>query len=252
MGCKKLHSNRIHVSLFTLVVALIFNTVSPAEESSSDKQENQNTFTCGETVKDADGNEYGTVVIGDQCWMTENLRTSSYSNGNPIKKVTSSREWKSLEEGAWSFYNNSERWNNPYGKLYNWYAVNDERNICPANWHVPSYDEWDAMADHLGGRTVAGGKLKTPGTDNWRRPNLYATNQTGFSAVPGGSRTNFGDFRAHHRFYDLGKFGYWWTSSFHSDYEKVAWARMINHRSGSLQSVYNPKTTGYSVRCVKS
>jgi len=138
-------------------------------------------------VTDIDGNEYATIQIGTQVWMAENLRTTKYCNGDPIPNVTDSLQWVNLATGAWAHNNNYSQYENLYGKLYNWYAVDDSRNICPCNWHVPTDAEWTTLIDYLGGEGVAGGKMKSTGTQYWLSPNTDATNESGFSGLPGGT-----------------------------------------------------------------
>jgi len=152
------------------------------------------TLFCPSTVTGNDGNVYQVVRIGNQCWMAENLRTTRYANGDAIPQVTGNSTWSSLSTGAWCWYDNDNQYENPYGKLYNWHAVADSRNICPAGWHVPTDAEWDALANFLGGSNVAGGKMKATGTAHWNSPNTDATNSSGFTGLPGGYRYYYGYF----------------------------------------------------------
>jgi uncharacterized protein (TIGR02145 family) len=138
------------------------------------------------TVTDIDGNIYHTVTIGTQVWMVENLKTTKYRNGDPIPNVTGNA-WAALTTGAYCWYNNdAATYKATYGALYNWYAVADSRNIAPTGWHVPTDAEWTTLTTFLGGESVAGGKLKETGTNHWTSPNTGATNETGFTALPGG------------------------------------------------------------------
>jgi uncharacterized protein (TIGR02145 family) len=136
---------------------------------------------------DIDGNEYHTVIIGGQEWMVENLRVTPYRNGDPIPNVSDTTSWRALTTGAYCSYDNDPSCSAMYGNLYNWYAVNDFRQIAPEGWHVPTYEEWIVLETHLGGDTIAGGKLKESGTEHWRAPNVGGTNESGFSALPGGT-----------------------------------------------------------------
>ena len=149
------------------------------------------------TVTDIDGNTYQTVKIGDQWWMAENLKVTCYRNGDAIPNITDGTTWASLSTGAYCEYNNDINNVATYGRLYNWYAVTDSRNIAPAGWHVPSDAEWKQLemylgmsqseADATGWRgTDEGGKLKEVGTMHWNSPNTGATNESGFTALPGG------------------------------------------------------------------
>src|SRR5262249_47959916 len=133
-------------------------------------------------------------------------------NGDKIPQVKGKAAWESLTTGAWCWYNNDSATGAVYGKLYNWYAVNDPRGLAPAGWHVPSDAEWDTLATHLGSN--AGGKLKDTGTIEagtglWHAPNTGATNKTGFTGLPGGYRPNYGTGT----FYYIGSYGYWWSST---------------------------------------
>ena len=167
-----------------------------------DKKNTTETNTSNsETVTDIDGNTYKTVKIGNQIWMAENLKVTHYRNGDIIPNVTNNFEWAYLSTGAWCVHDNDGSYANTYGYLYNWYAVNDIRNIAPEGWHVPTDEEWKELemylgmsqteADDTGYRgTNEGGKLKEAGTTHWETPNTGATNETGFSALPGGCRSN--------------------------------------------------------------
>ena len=200
-----------------------------------------------ETVTDIDGNVYHTVTIGTQVWMVENLKTTKYRNGDLIPNVTGDAEWAGLTTGAYCNNNNDGSIAGTYGRLYNWYAVNDIRNIAPAGWHVASKTEWTTLTDFLGGQEVAGGKLKETGTTHWESPNTGAANQTGFTALPGGERKSVTG--VNHTFWFDGKWGYWWSS--HS--VDADWANMwyMHHESSSCSRGISYKYCGYSVRCVR-
>lgn len=157
------------------------------------------TFTTFGFVADIDGNIYNTIAIGSQIWMKENLRTTKYNDGTSIPLVTNSTEWASITLGYCWYNNDPANYKSTYGALYNFLAVcsiyNGGKNICPTGWHVPSYDEWVTLALYLDPNaiqfyntisSVAGGKLKESGTDHWQSPNFGATNETGFTALPGG------------------------------------------------------------------
>ena len=168
---------------------------------------NFNTTTTYGTLTDIDGNTYKTIVIGSQEWMAENLRTSRYANGDSIPNVTDNNEWTNLNTGAFCWNNNdSATYECPYGKLYNWYAVVDTRNLCPTGWSVPHfYGDWIELTDHLGGFEVAG-KMKEAGYDHWEMPNTDATNESGFTGLPGGQRYSSGAFVGGN------DEGTWWSS----------------------------------------
>lgn len=206
-----------------------------------------NTFsqTPGGGVSDVDGNNYSTVIIGSQEWMAENLRTTSYSNSDPIPNVTDGIQWKNLTTGAWSHFNNDSQYENPYGKLYNWYTVADPRNVCPTGWHVPSDVEWTILSDYLGGESVAGGKMKSTGTQYWASPNIDATNESGFSGLPGLFRSwdgGFGNFSGIH--------SYLWSSS-EVGIIGSSWYRELNFGGGNLFRGPGDNRDGFSVRCIK-
>jgi uncharacterized protein (TIGR02145 family) len=199
--------------------------------------------TPGAGVTDIDGNQYTTVIIGTQEWMAENLRTNTYANGDPIPNVTDANQWQNLTTGAWAHYNNDSQYENPYGKLYNWYTVADPRNVCPTGWHVPSDAEWTVLSDYLGGESVAGGKMKSTGTQYWQSPNTDATNESGFSGLPGGYRYINGTFNL------IGYYGYWWSSTEYGTFS--AWLRTLDYYIGDVYGNYPSKTDGLSVRCLR-
>ena len=200
-------------------------------------------FTPGSGVTDVDGNNYLTININGQEWMAENLRTTIYANGDPIPNVTDNTQWSSLTTGAWAHYNNDNQYENPYGKLYNWYTVADTRNVCPTGWHVPTDLEYTLLTDYLGGEPVAGGKMKEAGTSHWASPNTGATNSSGFTGLPGGKRIYNGDFS------DIGAFGSWWSSSESNSY--YAWSRRLDFLNGNALRADYTKVDGLSVRCIK-
>ncbi len=145
------------------------------------------------------------VRIGTQIWMTRNLNVSRYRNGDPIPQVQDPSAWAALTTGAWCYYENNTVNGTTYGKLYNWYAVNDPRGLAPTGYHVPSDGEWTTLTTFLGGESVAGGKMKA--TTLWNSPNTGATNSSGFTGLPGGIRNRFGSI------FDIGFNGNWWSSS---------------------------------------
>ena len=144
------------------------------------------SWSCGEAITYA-GVGYSTVQIGDQCWFAENLRTTTYLNGDAIPQNLSDGDWSSTSSGAMAFYNNVPT----NSGLYNWYAVDDARGLCPSGWHVPTDAEWTILTDHLGGGSLAGGQMKT--NYGWYNGG-NGTNSSGFSGLPGGNRSYFGLF----------------------------------------------------------
>ena len=198
------------------------------------------------TLTDIDGNVYKTIKIGTQTWMAENLKTTKYRNGDPITNVTDNASWAALSTGAYCWYNNDKTtYKATYGALYNWYVVKDSRNIAPTGWHVPSDTEWTALTTYLGGESVAGDKLKEVGVTHWQSPNIGATNESGFTALPSGGRKDFAG-----TFYALGDIGFWWSSSTKVNDIDGAGSPFLGNTS-SIFSGYSRKQYGFSVRCIK-
>ncbi len=200
------------------------------------------------SVTDHEGNVYKTIVIGSQEWMAENLNLSSYADGTPLPEVTDPLEWAELTTGAWCYYNNDANYACPYGKLYNWYACVDTRQLCPVGWHVPTDDDWLALTNYLDGVEFAGGKMKTTGTVEastgfFLSPNADASNSSGFSAIPGGGRYSAGTFDL------IGAQACWWSSTAGS--ETNSWDRYLHYNFGSAFRGSGVKYFGFSVRCLK-
>jgi uncharacterized protein (TIGR02145 family) len=202
-----------------------------------------------------DGYNYASVILGNgQEWLAENLRTTTYANGDPIPNVTSTAEWTQLTNGAWVHYQNNSSYENPYGKLYNWYAVADPRNVCPTDWHVPTDAEWNTLVGYLDpaydpvssgiSSATAGGMMKSTGTQYWLSPNTGATNESGFSGLPGGDRkSTTGSFAG------LGYDTFWWSAS-ESDADR-AWFRQLQYSVAMVFGGDFPKRNGFSVRCIR-
>ena len=200
---------------------------------------------CDSTVTDIDGNEYSVVKIGSQCWMAENLRTSRYDDGIDIPNVTDSLEWENVgidEGGACCNYDNDILNGNIYGKLYNGYAAANP-NICPEGWHVPTEADWSILVDTLGGDSIAGGKMKA--TDLWDQPNTGATNESGFTGLPGGGRYIP---EGSYSFHSLGNFGNWWSAS--EDNGVYTPSRGLSYIDTWLSGLFSYKICGNSVRCI--
>jgi len=193
----------------------------------------------GVSITDKDGNVYKTVTIGTQVWMSENLRTTHYRNGDPIPGITDVSQWRNLTTGAQCDF--STTYNN-YGKLYNGYAVTDSRNIAPVGWHVATMTDWQTLITYLGGETLAGGKIKEVGYTHWSFPNLDASNSSGFTALPSGSLTDVG-------FATAGYAAAWWSASVYD--VNYCWAYSVNFSNARTYSGGFDKYTGFSVRCVK-
>jgi uncharacterized protein (TIGR02145 family) len=212
------------------------------------------SFTCGtSTITDIDGNTYNTISIGSQCWMRANLKTTKYLDNTAIQNVTSNTEWSTLTTGAYCNYKNTPSNGTTYGKLYNWYAVTSKHNICPTGWHVPSNAEWNILENYLDNTidttaigwagTDIGGKLKETGTTHWNSPNTSATNSSGFSALPGGTRFDDGSFNF------IGNFGLFWTATAYNT--GTAWERFLGYRDSQISPSSSIKTGGFSIRCVR-
>jgi uncharacterized protein (TIGR02145 family) len=189
------------------------------------------------------GSEYKeikSVKIGNQVWMAENLNVAHYRNGDPIPTGLSNTQWESTTKGAYAIYNDDPANQNIYGKLYNWYAVNDPRGLCPAGWHVPSDDEWTVLTDYLGGLAVAGGKLKS--TLLWDSKNSGYVS-SGFNAFPGGDRDLSG-------IYDyVGSYGSWWSGT--ESASSGSLNRVLNYYSSNVNRNNVNERFGFSVRCIK-
>jgi len=254
------------------------------------------------TVKDIDGNEYPTVVIGEQEWMAENLKTTRFNDGTSIPLVTDELKWNRTFSPAYTWYNNDkDQYKDAYGALYNWYAVNTEK-LCPQGWHVPTEAEWSILTDYLGGKTIAGGKMKIitkerkkteqataykaededdilkeldqktgkavekekstqetnqdrksgpaiPGNQSltgWDSPNTGATNESGFSALPGGERLYYEENIS---FTNMGAHGFWWTATESSP--GVAWVRLVYFNNSHISRLDRSKRDGFNVRCLR-
>jgi uncharacterized protein (TIGR02145 family) len=219
---------------------------------------------CGTTISDIDGNSYNTVLIGTQCWTKENLRVRRYNNGTWIQfdaiggSGGSSSTWQNLTIGAHAIYAHDSVTTpsnlTKYGYLYNWYAAkgiyttgtilaNDTLNICPSGWHVPTDAEWTTLTDELGGESVAGGMMKSKGTSYWNSPNTGATNESGFSALPGGYRYSDGSFS------NIRNNAFFWSASELNSTNALN--RDLNYSNSNVNRTNNAKSIGYSVRCIK-
>jgi len=206
------------------------------------------------SVTDVDGNIYQTVKIGDQLWMAENLEVTHYRNGDPIPFVTDPEDWGGLSTGAYCEHNNNSASVDVYGRLYNWFAVDDSRGLAPAGWHVPTDEDWKELEMHIGMSqstadiylwrgTDEGDKLKEKGTAHWTAPNSGATNEVWFTALPGAERGRDGAYSA------LGITAYFWASDESNSTE--AWSRHLLYTHSDIYRYDYVKVNGFSVRCVK-
>ncbi len=186
-----------------------------------------------------------TVKIGKQAWCVKNLDVTHFRNGMPIKEVKTDEEWISAAQNkqpAWCYYNNDPANGTKYGKLYNWYAVNDRKGLAPKGFHVPTDEEWSTLISFLGGDNVAAEKMKivplskTKGTTK---------SPSGFNALFSGMRNSNG------KFYELGTNAYWWGSTEVQGTSTRVWVRYINNRESKVDRTSLIKEYGYSVRCIK-
>ena len=183
-----------------------------------------------------------TIVIGTQQWMSMYLDVAFYRNGDPIPQVTEPTAWAGLTTGAWCYYNNDPIQGSKYGKLYNGYAANDPRGLAPQGWHIPSDAEWTTLGTTLGGSSVAGGKMKEPGTLNWLIPNTGADNSSGWAGLPGGFRS------LNSTFAQIGNYGFWWGTEFNTT---NSWYRHLFSNSVTLSRFNDDKRYGCYVRCLR-
>jgi uncharacterized protein (TIGR02145 family) len=242
-------------SITGLTAGTIYYVRAYATNSAGTAYGNEVSFTSATsggqtgTVTDIEGNIYITILIGTQTWMAENLKTNKYNDNTSIPRVTDNTDWANLTTPAFCWYNNEDvPTGNTYGALYNWYAVNTG-NLCPAGWHVPTDTEWHTLILFVDPNATlsnpeslnAGNKLKESGTTHWPSPNTGATNESGFKALPGGSRDINGAFS------HLGSSGYWWGSD-----NSTAWYREMDYNYSGITRVSPNQKNGFSVRCVKN
>jgi uncharacterized protein (TIGR02145 family) len=219
-----------------IVLGLLFSMT--LFSCSNEETKTQNQVASRPTVPIQNGD----VRIGTQVWMTKNLNVSRYRNGDPIPQVTDQTQWRYMTSGAWCYYENNTANGPVYGKLYNWYAVNDSRGLAPTGYHVPGDGEWTTLTSFLGGESVAGGKMKA--TTLWITPNTGATNSSGFTGLPGGARNGDGIF-----FY-IGVRGYWHSSSTYMATD-FAWNRDLFYGGSAVNIGLGYKKGGLSVRCLR-
>gem|GEM_PF-1149014 len=188
-------------------------------------------------------NLYESVTIGKQLWMKRNLNVDHYSNGDPIPQITDPDEWANTKSGAWCYYNNDPEMGKIYGKLYNWYAVNDPRGLAPEGWHVPNFQEWVVLMLYFGDMSTQGGKMKEADTTHWASPNTGATNVSAFTALPGGGRSSYGVF------YNNTFNGYWWVTRSGKENDS-RWS--LEFDRADINTLSSDFADGYSVRCIIS
>jgi uncharacterized protein (TIGR02145 family) len=236
---------KVNASVIGLSDGTIYHFRLVAVHSSGTIYGDDFTFeTVPGTMSDIEGNAYKVVVIGTQIWMAENLKTTHFKDGSEIPLKTNNIDWGNLSSPGYCwYYNDASSYKSTYGALYNWYTVNTG-NLCPSGWHVSSDAEWLSLTKYLGGASIAGGKLKEAGSAHWGLPNEGATNETGFTALPGGFRIFNGAMDQN------GYAGYWWTSSESSS--SLAWGSgYLDYTTASITRAFYDKRDGFSVRCIK-
>jgi uncharacterized protein (TIGR02145 family) len=199
-------------------------------------------ISAANKLKDIEGNSYNTVKIGTQVWMAENLKTTKFKDGTSIPYETNDINWLNLTTPSYCWYDNDEATNkHVYGALYNWYTVNSGK-LCPTGWHSPTDSEWNTLISYLGGKSVAGGKLKETGTTHWNSPNTAADNSSGFTGLPAGYR--YGG--VYGTFYQINRYAIWWASDI-EHYRGV----YCDNPTVTGDEALSPRTYGFSVRCIK-
>lgn len=247
-------TNFLRSLLLFMVVFLVF-AISCNKDDDND---NDDIIECviGEECIDIDNNVYSTVVIGNRVWFAENLRTTKYNNGTPIATGHDKNQWAALTSGAYAVFphsdidglNSDAEVLEAYGAIYNWFAV-EKHNLCPLGWRVPTIEDWDLLILNTGGEIYAGCNLKSTRTSpdahpRWDSPNLYATDEYCFSALPGGFRDSYGYFSY------IGYCGYWWSSTEFSSSD--AWHIFMHYDDCGAPKYNTNKKFGSSVRCVKT
>ena len=201
-------------------------------------------FSCNKELQD-DVAYFESVDLCNGTWMLKNLDVKTYRNGDPIPQVTDNATWLMLNTGAWCWYNNdSATYAAIYGRLYNWWAVNDRRGLAPRGWHVPTTTEWQSVIDCLGGEAVAGAALKEAGTTHWLSPNTGANNSSGFTGLPVGGR-----FGSDGSFINNGMYCDWWSATPVS--VAVGKTFYVGKDSASVKEGGHLNYHGFSVRCKK-
>lgn len=229
-------SRNVIAAIACLVVPSLLALCAPASADASGMR--------ADPVVDVDGNVYGTIRIGSQIWMAENLRTTRLNDGTPIPLVTDDREWGNLRGPGYCWPGNDAANRDAYGVLYNWHAVGTGK-LAPAGWHVPTDEEWRVLAEHLGGTAIAGGKLKDTATAYWKGPNGGATNETGFSGRGAGVRNSDGTFGFFRELLKL------WTSTRGGAHASDAVYWGLGFFDAVLGRSSHQPVDGHSVRCVR-
>lgn len=228
----------IAISLLALTSCINNSTDTKEQSLEVDNSEANTTSSSSNTstyIKE--------VTIGKQVWMSENLNVSKFRNGDPIPEAKTEGEWRAFNqanEPAWCYYQNDPKNGERYGKLYNWYAINDSRVLAPEGWHIPSVDDWNSMGKYLGGNEMASAKMRS--NTGWDG-GLNGTNSSGFSALPSGFRDPNGNYLT------LGRYAIWWSST---EYDKNnSWCGNVITDYPRPITHYEDKGRGLAVRCIK-
>ncbi len=218
-----------------------------SENNQKDGSSEKYTNGANETMTNSSGSEYSEtqanfeiIKIGSQSWCTKNLNISTYKNGDAIPQVQDANAWENLRTGAWCYYENKKENGTTYGKLYNWYAVNDHRGLAPKGYHIPSDEEWTTLTDFLGAENIASMKMKSK--SGWNNEG-NGNNESNFAGLPGGNRHNDGIF------YDIGNFGFWWSASKNTR-SSGAYGRCLGYYFGDVSKYHGVERSGLSVRCL--
>lgn len=189
-----------------------------------------------------------TVKIGSQVWTKKNLNVSTFRNGDPIPEAKTNAEWEKAwrnKQPAWCYYDNDAANGRKYGKLYNWYAVNDVRGLAPAGYHIPTDGEWTTLTDHLGGLSAAGKKMKSKKgwSKSYKGKSVKGTNSSGFGGLPGGYRNNLDEFSY------IGSWASWWSATVFN--QANVWEFALESDNGVVYRDRSHPRVGLSVRCIK-
>ena len=216
------------------------------------------THNFGTFVEPVENQTYKTIIIGKREWMAQNLNVSHYRDGTLIPKIQDNYDWDEIpqrhdltddEKCAWCYYENNLEYGTIYGKLYNWYTVNNPRGLAPAGWHIPTRKDWSELIDYISDPKSGQGsdsiKLLERGKSHWQHSSRKVTNESGFTALPGGQRSFDGSFK------NIRQFGYWWSSELSEDNPPRALHYYISCHESKLECDYLIRDYGLSVRCVK-
>jgi len=246
----KTKTNLLYFFSLIALTIILFISCNKDKNNNDDKSNNSNNQiqNCG-SATDADGNVYNTVIIGNQCWFKENLNTKKYNNGDLIETTNP----PSLNLGITAFTTDTLKYQwayagieanaDIYGRLYTWYVITDSRGICPNGWRVSTQEDWATLTAFLGGEGVAGNKLREVGHVHWLWNGENTTNESGFTALPGGLRNPT-------YFEEINNWGRWWTSTDSNTGTNLAYERKLANGSAILRTEC-VKNYGLSVRCIK-